>query len=291
MDPNFVLAQVLNGIGVGMIYFMIAVGLTVIFGIMNFVNFAHGAFYMVGAYVVFTLIGLTGSFWLGLLVAPVVVFALAWVLERLLLSRLYKMDHMYQIILTLGLALILGETAIIFWGAGPQNVGTPVGLGGTTNIGPLAYPNYRLFVIAVTALIAVGFGLVLERTRIGAIIRAGTESIDMVSALGIDIRTVFSLTFAIGAALAAMGGVLAAPMRGVNPFVGDEVLGLAFVVVALGGMGSFTGALLAALLTGVAQSLTIIVWPLGGNVVIYLLMALVLLLREAGLMGRRSRGA
>jgi branched-chain amino acid transport system permease protein len=132
---------------------------------------------------------------------------------------------------------------------------------------------------------------VLERTRIGAIIRAGTESIDMVSALGIDIRTVFSLTFATGAALAAIGGALAAPMRGVNPFVGDEVLGLAFVVVALGGMGSFTGALVAALLVGIAQSVTIMVWPLGGNVVIYLLMALVLLLREAGLMGRRTRGS
>ncbi len=291
MDPNLLLAQVLNGIGVGMIYFLIAVGLTVIFGIMNFVNFAHGAFYMVGAYAVFTLIRLTGSFWAGLLVAPIVVGLLAWVLERSLLERLYAMDHMFHIILTLGLALVLGELSIIFWGPGPQNIGPPAGLGGVTSIGPLAYPDYRLFVIAVTAAVAVGFGIVLERTRLGAIIRAGTESIDMVSALGIDIRTVFSLTFATGAALAAMGGALAAPIRGVNPFMGDEVLGLAFVVVVVGGMGSFTGALVAALLTGIVQSLTIMFWPLGGNVVIYLLMALILLLRNAGLMGRQTREA
>lgn len=290
MDFNLILAQFLNGIGVGMIYFLIAVGLSVIFGIMNFVNFAHGAFYMVGAYVVFTTIRVTGNFWVGLLVAPIFVFGLAWLLERVLLARLYVMDHMFHIVLTLGLALVLGEVSIILWGPAPQNISSPPGLGGITNVGPLPYPDYRLFVIAVTAILALTFGLVLERTRLGAIIRAGTESIDMVSALGIDIRRVFSLTFATGAALAAVGGALAAPIRGVDPFMGDQVLGLAFVVVVVGGMGSFVGALLAALLIGIVQSLTILLWPLGGNVVIYLLMALILLLREAGLMGRQTRG-
>ena len=290
LGPDVLLQEVLNGIGVGMIYFLIAVGLTLIFGIMDFVNFAHGAFYLLGAYALYALVDFTGSFWLGLLAGPLLVVALAWLLERALLRRLYQLDHMFHILLTFGLALVVGELAIVAWGAGPRNVSPPPLLAGIASLGPLVYPDYRLFVIGLTGLVGLGIWLGLERTRWGAIIRAGTESLDMVSCLGVDIRRVFSLTFAAGAGLAGLGGVLAAPMRGVNPFMGDEVLGLAFVVVVVGGMGSFAGALVAALLTGIAQSLTIAVWPLGGNIVIYVLMAAILLSRQAGLMGRRSRG-
>ncbi|MGH3098921.1 MAG: branched-chain amino acid ABC transporter permease [Streptosporangiales bacterium] len=289
MSLDAILAQVLNGIGNGMIYFLIAVGLTVIFGIMDFVNFAHGAFYLFGAYLTYQAVQLTGSFWAGIIIGPVIVAIVALALERVVLQHLYGADHTYQIILTFGVALIAVELVILMWTATPRNVPTPDLLQGRTNLLVLQFPNYRIFVILLTAALAVAIWFGLERTRFGAIVRAGTESIDMVSSLGINIRLVFALTFAVGAGLAALGGVLAAPMQGLNPFIGQSVLGLAFVVVVVGGMGSFSGALVAGLLIGIIQSLTVMVWPVGGNVVIYVFMAAVLLGRQAGLLGRKSR--
>ena len=291
MDVATFLAQLLNGVGNGMVYFLIAVGLTVIFGIMDFVNFAHGAFYLFGAYFVFAGLQWVSSFWLALVLAPLIVGLAAFALERLVLQHAYGLEHTYQIILTLGVSLIATEAVIILWGASPQNVPVPDLLSGRLDLGVIEYPNYRIFVIVLAAILAFLIWYGLERTKIGAIVRAGTESLDVVSSLGINIKRVFALTFAVGGALAALGGALAAPMQGINPFIGDSVLGLAFVVVVVGGMGSFSGALFGALLIGIVQSLTVMVWPVGGSVVIYMLMAVVLLGRQAGLLGRRTSAA
>src|SRR5450830_1334393 len=233
---NLYLFQILNGLGLGMIYFLIAVGLTIIFGLLNFVNFAHGAFFLLGAYICYTAVSLTGSFWLALLIAPLVVAALAWVIERLLIQRIYHLPHMFQIL--------------------------------------------------VSGLVGLGLWLLLERTRFGALVRAGSESTETVSLLGTNIFRLFSMTFALGVALAGVAGVLFAPLRGAQPFVGPEILGIAFVVVVIGGMGSFSGALVGGLLVGVVQSLMTTLWPQGASLMIYGAMAVVILVRPYGLFGR-----
>lgn len=288
MNTSLLVAQIVNGVGVGAIYFLIAVGLSLIFGIMDFVNFAHGAFYMIGAYAGFELISFTGSFWVALVLAPIIVALLGFVLERILIRRAYALAHTDQIIITLGLALILTQLVIMGWTAKSQNVNTPAILNGIVIVHGLILPYYRLFVIGFVAVVAVVLWVWLEKTKFGAMVRAGTESIDMTSALGVNIKRLFAVTFAVGAGLAAMGGVLIAPISNVDPFMGNQVLGLAFAVVVAGGMGSFVGALIAAIMTGVIQSVTVMFWPLGGNVTVYLFMALVLLTLPAGLLGRKG---
>jgi branched-chain amino acid transport system permease protein len=283
---NLCLIQVLNGLGIGMIYFLIAVGLSVIFGIMNFVNFAHGAFYLLGAYLCYAIAVATNSFWLALAVGPLVIGALAWAAETRFLCRLYRVEHMYQILVTLGLALVIQELVVLIWGPIGTHVSAPALLRGVLSYGDFAYPKYRLFVIGFSAVLALTLWLLLERTRYGAILRAGTESTEMVSLLGIDIFRLFSLTFALGAYLAGLAGVLAAPIRGAEPFMGPEALTIAFVVVVVGGMGSFAGALAGGLLVGVVQSVMSSLWSEGANVMIYVAMALVILLRPRGLFGR-----
>ena len=280
------LIQVCNGVGIGMIYFLIAVGLSIIFGIMNFVNFAHGAFYLLGAYLCYTLVAATGSFWVALLTAPLLVGVGGWLGERYVLSRLYGAPQMFQILVTLGLALVIQELVVIIWGPIGEHVGAPDALRGVLIVGNFAYPKYRLFVIGLTAALALGLWLLLERTTYGAILRAGTESTEMVSLLGIDVFRIFSLTFALGAFLAGLAGVLAAPIRGADPFMGPEALAIAFVVVVIGGMGSFAGALAAGLLVGIVQSVMSSLWSEGANLMIYVAMALVILLRPRGLLGR-----
>lgn len=286
MNTSLVIAQIINGIGVGVILFLIAVGLSIIFGIMDFVNFAHGAFYMVGAYIGYEIIHFTGSFWVAFGAAPIVVGFLGYALERGLLRQAYGLPHTDQIILTLGIALIVTQLVILGWTAKSENVNPPDILRGIVIIGGVILPYYRLFVIGIGGAVAISLWWVLERTNFGAKIRAGTESLEMTAALGINIKQLFGAAFAIGAALAALGGVLIGPISNVDPFMGQRILGIAFAVVAVGGMGSFAGAITAALMIGVVQSLTIMVWPLGGNVVVYLFMALVLLTRQAGLFGR-----
>ncbi len=280
------LAQICNGIGIGMIYFLIAVGLSIIFGIMNFVNFAHGAFYLLGAYLCYTIVEATGNFWIALAVAPLLVGMGGWMGERSFLHRLYRAPHMFQILLTLGLALVIQEIVVIVWGPIGQHVSTPALLRGVLILGSFAYPKYRLFVIGFSAALALALWLLLERTTYGAILRAGTESTEMVSLLGIDVFRVFSFTFALGAFLAGLAGVLAAPIRGVEPFMGPEALVIGFVVVVIGGMGSFSGALAGGLLIGIVQSVMSSLWSEGANLMIYVAMALVILLRPRGLLGR-----
>ncbi len=286
MSMQLLVFQVLNGLGIGMIYFLLSVGLTLIFGLMRFVNFAHGAFYLVAAYLAFGLTLWTGSIWLALLVAPLAVALLAVVIERLLLRHTYRMPHEAQILITFAIALLVQELVIVAFGPLGQNVPVPGALSSVVFLGPYVYPAYRLFVVAIAVLVAIGLWLLVEKTKLGAILRAGSESAEMVGLLGINVDRVFMVTFALGGALAGLAGVLAAPIRGVEPFMSAEALGIAFVVIVVGGLGTLAGALVGGLLIGLVQSIMSTLWPEGAQLMIYAAMALVILARPAGLLGR-----
>ncbi len=283
---NVYLLQVVNGIGVGMLYFLLAVGLSIIFGLLRFVNFAHGAFYLLGAYFCFQAMQWGLSFWLALFLVPLLVGTCAWLVEKLLLRHVYAQAHEFHILITVGLALVVQEAVIVIWGPLGDSVTAPDVLQGVVMWGDFIYPKYRLFVIAFTSIFACVLWWVLEGTRLGSAVRAGSESTEMVSLLGINVFRIFSLVFALGAATAALAGVLAAPIRGVEPFMGIEALGIAFVIVVVGGLGSFSGALVGGLLIGIVQSVMSTLWPEGARLMIYVAMAAVLLLRPHGLMGR-----
>ena len=280
------LFQILNGLGLGMIYFLISAGLTIIFGLLNFVNFAHGAFFMLGGYFCYSLVEATGNFWIALVVGPPVVSLMAWLAEKLLIHRIYHLPHTFHILVTVGIALILQELSIMIWGPVGKNIPVPAGLQGVVIMGSFAYPTYRLFLIAFTVVIGFALWYMLERTRFGGLVRAGSENAEMVALLGTNIHRLFGWTFALGVGLAGLAGILAAPIRGVHPFMGPEVLGIAFVVVVIGGMGSFVGALMGGLLVGLVQSLMSTIWPEGASLMIYGAMATVILLRPHGLFGR-----
>ena len=280
------LFQILNGLGLGMIYFLISAGLTIIFGLLNFVNFAHGAFFMLGGYFCYSLVEATGNFWIALIVGPPVVSLMAWLAEKLLIHRIYHLPHTFHILVTVGIALILQELSIMIWGTVGKNIPVPAGLQGVVIMGSFAYPTYRLFLIAFTVVIGFALWYMLERTRFGGLVRAGSENAEMVALLGTNIHRLFGWTFALGVGLAGLAGILAAPIRGVHPFMGPEVLGIAFVVVVIGGMGSFVGALMGGLLVGLVQSLMSTIWPEGASLMIYGAMATVILLRPHGLFGR-----
>ncbi|MBY4595736.1 branched-chain amino acid ABC transporter permease [Ottowia caeni] len=281
------LLQVINGVGIGMLYFLLAVGLSIVFGLLRFVNFAHGAFYLLGAYFCYQMMRWGFNFWLALLVVPVVVGAIGWLTEKLLLRHVYAKPHEFHILVTVGLALVVQELVILQWGPLGDTVPVPDLLQGVVMWGSFVYPKYRLFVIGFTALLAIGLWYVLEGTRLGSAVRAGSESTEMVSLLGINVFRIFSLVFALGAATAALAGVLAAPIRGAEPFMGIEALGVAFVIVVVGGLGSFGGALAGGLLIGIVQSVMSTVWPEGARLMIYIAMAAVLLLLPHGLLGRK----
>ncbi|MBR8167964.1 branched-chain amino acid ABC transporter permease [Burkholderia cenocepacia] len=285
---NVYLLQIVNGIGVGMLYFLLAVGLSIVFGLLRFVNFAHGAFYLLGAYLCYQALQWSANFWVALAVVPLVVGAFAWIVEKLVLRHVYAQQHEFHILATVGLALVLQECAILVWGPLGDNVPPPDALNGVVVWGGFIYPKYRLFVIGFTAVLAALLWWLLDGTRLGSTVRAGSESTEMVSLLGINVTRVFSLVFALGAATAALAGVLAAPIRGVDPFMGIEALGVAFVVVVVGGMGNFLGALVGGLLVGIVQSLMSTLWPEGARLMIYVAMAAVLLLRPNGLLGRAA---
>jgi branched-chain amino acid transport system permease protein len=262
------------------------VGLSIVFGLLRFVNFAHGAFYLLGAYFCYQAIQWSMNFWMALVIVPIVVGAVAWIVEKAILRHVYAQQHEFHILATVGLALVIQECAILAWGAIGDNVPVPDALNGVVMWGSFIYPKYRLFVIGFTAVLAGILWWVLEGTRLGSAVRAGSESSEMVSLLGINVTRVFSLVFALGAGVAALAGVLAAPIRGVDPFMGIEALGVAFVVVVIGGMGNFLGALVGGLLVGIVQSVMSTLWPEGARLMIYVAMAAVLLLRPNGLLGR-----
>lgn len=278
--------QVVNGLGIGFIYFLLAVGFTIIFGLMGFVNFAHGAFYMIGAYITYAITDFSGNYFIALAVSSLLVGLLGYLLHITLLHRIYALSHQAQIVITFGLALIIQEVIIAIAGPHGHNVPVAQSLSGMLAIGPFFFPHYRLFVIGVTVFLALALWFLIERTNYGAVVRASSESRDMVQLLGINTSRVFAVAIFLGAALAGLAGTLAAPIRGVEPFMGHEALAIAFVVVILGGLGSYTGALLASMIIGIVQSILSGYWPEIARLMIFGTMLLIILVRPHGLMGR-----
>jgi len=284
---NLLFSQILNGIATGMLYALMGLGLSLITGVLNIPNFAHGALFAVGAYLLVSTVNVIGNFWLALLIAPIGVAILGLVIEYAGIRRLYSAGHDYQLLFTFGLALILSEAIIIVWGpVGYSHLPPPI-LRGGLDLGFTFYPKYRLFVMVVAGLLVAATWLFLEKTRYGAIMRAGIENKEMVSLLGIDIHKLFTVAFALGAYLAGIAGALTAPIRGLSPQMGVDMLGIAFVVVALGGLGNLLGAIAAGLLIGVAQAVVAAYWTEASTAVIFAVMAAVLLVRPQGLFGIR----
>jgi branched-chain amino acid transport system permease protein len=270
----------------GFLYIVIAEGLSIIFGIIGVVNFAHGAFFALGAYFAFTLQPIVGSL-LILLIAPIIVGVAGMIVEATLLRPLYNKDPLLGLLLTFGLALFLQELIRTVWGARGHPYDVPVFLSGFVVYGPILVTKYRLGVLGFTILILITVWLFLEKTPWGRIIRAGSRDAEMVSMLGINLRTIFTITFGLGTALAGIAGVLAAPLWSVVPSMADLAIMPAFVVVTIGGLGSFRGTVIAGLLVGVSVALTIQFFPAASTAVMYLLMALVLLIRPRGLFGEK----
>lgn len=291
MTTGLILMQLVNGVVLGMIYVLITLGLTIVFGMLNVINFAHGAVYALGAYFAFslaTLIGTwSGSFWIAVLVAPFAVAVVGAVIEIILLRRMYDVVHEYQILLTFGLALFIQEGIIVIWGPIGKSIPMPSLLAGVLDFGVFAFPVYRVFLIVFIALVCLGAWLLIEKTSYGAVIRAGVDNRDMVNCLGIDIYRVFTIVFAFGAGLAGLAGALILPMRGAQPLMGDSVLLISFVVVVIGGMGSFAGAIVGGLIVGIVESMMSLFWPQGTMICIFAAMALVILIKPKGLMGLR----
>jgi branched-chain amino acid transport system permease protein len=282
-----IVSQIINGVVTGMLYALMGVGLTLILGVLNIPNFAHGVLYAFGAYFMLAVTQLFGGFWLGVLIAPFGVVALGMLIEYFGVRQLYAAHHDYQLLFLFAVALILQEAIILIWGPVGTSILAPEHLAGAVNLGVTIYPKYRLAVMVITAVIVIGLWLFLTRTNVGAIVRAGIENREMVEVLGIDVQKVFLLTFGIGAWLAGVAGSLATPIMGLTPSMGFDILPITFVVVVIAGLGSVIGAILAGILIGLAQSLATIWFPEAAQVVIYLLMGLTIILRPQGLFGRR----
>jgi branched-chain amino acid transport system permease protein len=278
-------AQVFTGLVLGMIFVLLAIGLSLIFGLMTVVNFAHGSFYMLGAYFGFFLLGFTKSFWAALFLAPLMVGCLGLLIERFLIRRLYGRSPDDPLLLTFGLSLILIETVRLVWGKIGLTLAPPPLLSKAVNLGFMVFPTYRLFVLGATIVVLIGLWLFLERTNVGLIIRAGSRDALMVRALGIDLGRIWLLVFGIGSALAGLAGILAGPMRGVYAEMGVNVVIESFVVVVVGGMGSLVGAIVAGVLLGQVVGLTTFFAPKLTEISIFVVMAAVLLVRPSGLFG------
>ncbi len=287
MDLGYIAVQLFNGLVNGAFYALLSLGLAVIFGVMRVVNFAHGAFYMLGAFAAYLLLQQGGvPFWPALILAPLAVAAVGAVAERLLLRRLYSVDPLYNFLLTFGLTLFIQDAMRLRFGIQGQPYPLPAELGGSVSLGIVAYPAYRLFVIVFAVAMCAAVWWIIERTRLGMVVRAATERNELTRAFGIDVDRWITGVFAFGIALAALAGVLAAPMRNVSPLMGSELIILTFAVVVIGGLGSIVGAVTAGFLVGVLASLGAIFNPALENVLVFALMALVLLVRPAGLFGR-----
>ncbi|MDX1711439.1 MAG: branched-chain amino acid ABC transporter permease [Rhodovibrionaceae bacterium] len=287
MDAVALLIQVLNGVQYGLLLFLIASGLTLVFGIMGVLNLAHGSFYMLGAYLALSFTQMTGDLFLAILLGIPVALAVGFLFERLFISRLYARDHLDQVLLTFGVILILNEAQSIIWGDDAHGVPAPHWLQASIPLtDTLSYPVYRLFVAGFCLLLALAMGLLIRRTRLGMMIRAGESNREMVEALGINIRLLYAVVFAAGISLAALAGMLAAPIESVYPGIGEQVLIVSFVVVVIGGIGSIKGAFFGSLAIGLTQVFGQVLIPSFSGVAIYALMALVLLWRPAGLFGR-----
>jgi branched-chain amino acid transport system permease protein len=278
-------SQVFTGLVLGTIYVLLALGLSLIFGLLTVVNFSHGSFYMLGAYFGFFVLGQTGNFWLALVVAPLLLGVVGVVVERWLIRPLYGRSIDDPLLMTFGLSLVLIEAARLAWGKMGLAFDPPPALAQAVDLGFTYFPAYRLFVIGATAAVVLALWLFLGRTTLGLVIRAGTRDALMVRALGLDLNRIWLLVFAIGCALAGLAGVLAAPMRGVYAEMGVTIVIESFVVVVVGGMGSLAGAVVAGLLLGEVVSLTTLLAPKMADIVVFLVMALVLLVRPSGFFG------
>ena len=279
--------QLFTGLSLGMLYVLLALGLSIIFGLLTVVNFAHGAMYMWGAFIGVFTVTWTGSFWLALIMAPLGVGLYGLVVERWLVRPLYGRDINYPLLLTFGLQLVMIEVARIFFGTSDQPANAPEILDMPLEVmGIFYFPAYRVFLIAFTAVICFVLWLFLEKTNLGLIIRAGTRDPVMVRALGIDMNRIWWLVFGIGSGLAGLAGVLASPIRSVYPEMGVGMLVECFVVIVIGGMGSLPGAIVAGILLGMVSSFTTLIYPQMADIVIFLVMAVVLLVRPSGLFGK-----
>jgi branched-chain amino acid transport system permease protein len=284
-ELSTLLAQVFTGLVLGMIYVLLAIGLSLIFGLMTVVNFAHGALFMLGAYFGVFVLTYTKSFWVALIVAPLLVGALGLLMERFLIRRLYGRSPDDPLLLTFGLSLILVEGVKLLWGKIGLTLDPPRALAGAVNLGFMSFPAYRIFLIGVTVAVLIGLYFFLGRTNIGLIIRAGSRDPLMVRALGIDLGRVWLVVFGIGTALAGLAGILAGPMRGAYAEMGVTMVIESFVVIVVGGMGSLLGAVVAGLLIGQVVGLTTLFMPKAAEIMVFVVMAVVLLVRPSGLFG------
>jgi branched-chain amino acid transport system permease protein len=283
------LGQLLLGLVNGSFYAMLSLGLAVIFGLLGIVNFAHGALYMIGAYVAWIGLERFGiNYWFSLLVAPLVVGAIGVVIERSLLRHLYRIDPIYGLLLTFGLALIAEGVFRYYFGVSGESYPVPDLLAGATNLGFMVLPNYRAWVVLASLIVCLGTWFVIERTRLGAYLRAGTENPTLVQAFGVNVPVMVMLTYAAGAGLAALAGVLAAPVIQVTPLMGSNLIIVVFAVVVIGGMGSILGSILTGLALGVIEGLTKVFYPEASNIVVFVIMAIVLMIRPAGLFGKEK---
>ncbi|HXX06759.1 MAG TPA: branched-chain amino acid ABC transporter permease [Pseudolabrys sp.] len=281
--------QLLIGLINGSFYALLSLGLAVIFGMLNIINFSHGAQYMMGAFAAYLILQYSGlGYWPALIIAPVLVGITGIIIERLFLQWLYKLDHLYGLLLTFGLALILEGVARNYFGSAGLPYTVPESLQGGRNLGFMFLPNYRAWVIAASLGVCIGTWFVIERTRLGAYLRAATENPTLVRAFGINVPRMITLTYGFGVALAAFAGVMAAPIYNVSPQMGSELIIVVFAVVVIGGMGSILGAIITGFGLGVVEGLTKVFFPEASNTVIFVIMAIVLLVRPAGLFGRRA---
>lgn len=281
--------QLLIGLINGSFYALLSLGLAVIFGMLNIINFAHGAQYMMGAFAAFFLLELAGlNYWVALVVAPIIVGAFGVVIERLFLQRLYNLDHLYGLLLTFGLALIIEGVFRNYFGSSGLPYQVPDLLRGGQNLGFMFLPNYRAWVVVFSLAVCLITWFVIERTKLGSYLRAATENPTLVRAFGINVPRMITLTYGFGVGLAALAGVMAAPIYSVSPQMGSHLIIVVFAVVVIGGMGSILGAIVTGFGLGVIEGLTKVFFPEASNTVIFIIMAIVLLVRPAGLFGRRA---
>jgi branched-chain amino acid transport system permease protein len=283
------LGQLLLGLVNGSFYAILSLGLAVIFGLLNVINFAHGALYMFGAFLAW--MGLSYfdlNYWVMLAIAPLIVGVFGIFIERCLLKHLYKLDHLYGLLLTFGITLLMEGLFRSFYGVSGQPYSTPEALRGATNLGFMVLPNYRAWVVVASVVVCLLTWFVIERTRLGALLRAGTENPRLVEAFGVNVPLMVTLTYGFGVALAGFAGVLAAPILQISPLMGSNLIVVVFAVVVIGGMGSILGAIVTGLGLGVIEGLTKVFWPEASSTVVFIIMAIVLLLRPAGLFGKEK---
>ncbi|MDR6216366.1 branched-chain amino acid ABC transporter permease [Paracidovorax wautersii] len=283
------LSQLLLGLVNGSFYAILSLGLAVIFGLLNVINFAHGALFMLGALLTWMAMTYLGvNYWVMLIAAPVVVGILGVLIERLLLRWIYKLDHLYGLLLTLGLTLLIEGVFRSIYGVSGLGYDTPELLEGATNLGFMIMPNYRAWVVVASIVVCLGTWYVIEKTKLGAYLRAGTENPRLVEAFGVNVPVMITLTYAFGAALAAFAGVLAAPVYQVTPLMGQNLIIVVFAVVVIGGMGSIMGSILTGLGLGVIEGFTKVFYPEASSTVVFVIMVIVLLIRPAGLFGKEK---